>query len=470
MAKTDSSSLVHLALASLLQRLPVSNRAELATPLVAREANAEDHNLPLLIWYGLIPLGDEEPDVLAALAANCQLPLTRQYIARRLGEDIEKNPAPLNTLLTESLNKPADYQLDLIAGLSEALRGWRKAKKPAAWDAVQAKMSHSEKLKLRDAVRDMSVLFGDGRALDDVKRVALDGKVDLRQRQAALRTLIENKPPDLREICEELLTVRFLNSTAVRGLAQFDDPKIGESVAANYARFHPLEREAVIDALTSRPSFARALLGQMAAGKISRTDMTAFYARRVRSFDEPKLTQQLGEIWGEVRDSPSEKQSSIAEWKAKLTPEVLAAGNKSNGRAVFDRTCAKCHLLYGHGDPTGLDLTGSGRHNLSYLLENIVDPSAVVNADFRMRIVVLKDGRILNGIVLSQSDRTINLRSQTDTTVIDRNDIDEMSESSFSLMPDGQLDTLTAADVRDLVAYLMHPSQVPLPAGAKALP
>ena len=143
-AKSDPSNLVHLAFASTLQRLPVSQRVELAAPLVARSANAQDHNLPLLIWYGLIPVGKEDPTSLAKLAASCQLPLTRKFIARRLGEDIESNPAPINALLTQALNKPIEFQNDIVAGLSEALRGWSKAKKPAAWDALQTQAQQVE--------------------------------------------------------------------------------------------------------------------------------------------------------------------------------------------------------------------------------------------------------------------------------------------------------------------------------------
>lgn len=461
-AKSDPSNLVHLAFASLLQRLPISQRVELAAPLVARGANAQDHNLPLLIWYGLIPVGKEDPTSLAKLAGGCQLPLTRKFIARRLGEDIERNPAPLNTLLTQTLNKPIKFQQDIVAGLTEALRGWNKARKPTAWDALQTQLDKSTDLKLRNRVRDLSVFFGDGRALDEVKRVALDDKVELSQRQAALETIIANKPADLRQICERLLSVRFLNSVAIRGLAQFDDPAIGEKLAKSYSQFHSLERDAVLDTLTSRPTFARALLKQIAAGKIPRHDVTPFYARRVRSFNEPELTVQLAEVWGEVRDSPSEKRKLITTWKGKLTPAYLAASDKSNGRAVFNKTCSSCHVLYGYGDRTGLDLTGSGRNNLDFLLENIVDPSAVVNADFRMRIVVLKDGRTLNGVVIAKTNRTITLKSQTGTTTIDRNDIDDMQESKLSLMPEGLLESIPEAPARDLIAYLMHQSQVPL--------
>lgn len=461
-ANSDPSNLVHLAFASTLQRLPVSQRVELAAPLVARSANAQDHNLPLLIWYGLIPIAKEDPISITKLAASCELPLTRKFIARRLGEDIESNPAPINALLTQALGKPSEFQNDMVAGLSEALRGWSKAKKPAVWDTLQAQLSKSNDATFHNRVRDLSVLFGDGRALDEVKRVALDDKVELSQRRAALETLIANKPPDLRQICEQLLSVRFLNTVAIRGLAQFDDPAIGEKLTASYARFHALERDAVLDTLTSRPTFARSLLKQMGAGEIPRRDVTPFYARRVRSFNDPELTAQLTEVWGELRDSPSDKRKQITSWKAKLTPAVVASGDKRNGRAVFNKTCSSCHALYGYGDHTGLDLTGSSRNNLDFLLDNIVDPSAVVNADFRMRVVVLGDGRILNGIIVAKTDRTITLKSQTGTTVVGRNDIDDMQESKLSLMPDGLLESLPETQVRDLIAYLMHPSQVPL--------
>jgi putative heme-binding domain-containing protein len=65
-------------------------------------------------------------------------------------------------------------------------------------------------------------------------------------------------------------------------------------------------------------------------------------------------------------------------------------------------------------------------------------------------------------MILAKSDRTITLKSPTGTTAIDRNDIDDMQESKLSLMPEGLLESLNERQVRDLIAYLMYPSQVPL--------
>ena len=98
------------------------------------------------------------------------------------------------------------------------------------------------------------MLFGDGRALDEVKRLALDEKADLETRKAALRTLIDSRPSDLRSICERLVRVRYLNAVAVRGLALFDDPEIGMSLARNYRAFHPSDRPAALEVLVSRPA------------------------------------------------------------------------------------------------------------------------------------------------------------------------------------------------------------------------
>ena len=205
------------------------------------------------------------------------------------------------------------------------------------------------------------------------------------------------------------------------------------------------------------------MLDQIAAGKIPRQDLTAFHARQIRSFGNPALTEKLAQVWGELRDSASDRRQRIDSLKKQLEPGVLARADTSRGRAVFERVCASCHKLYGYGGEIGPDLTGTGRDNLDYLLENIVDPSASVSADFRMVVVALSDGRVLNGMVRARTDRTMTLQTQAEAVVLDRGDIEDVRPSSASLMPDGLLDPLSPDEIRDLVSYLMHRTQVPLP-------
>ncbi len=464
MARADESGLVRLALASALQRLPVAQRAALASVLVARGEDETDHNLPLLIWYGLIPLGDAEPAALVKVAANCYLPQTRRYIARRLAEEIEKHPQPLNALLNlPRIGTGEAFAGEIFVGMAEALAGWRKAPKPPAWDALAAKYGKSPDEALRARVQELSVVFGDGRALDEVKKVALAKTADMKQRQAALQTLIDNRAPDLRDICTKLLSERFLNPVAARGLATFDDPSIGETLVKAYSQFHQTERPQLLATLVSRPSFARPLLAAVGTGKIPRADLSPFHARQIRSFNDPALNEQLAKVWGEVRESAADKQQLIARLKTQLTPAALAKADKSAGRAAFAQVCAACHRLYGEGGEVGPDLTGSGRANLDYLLENIIDPSAVVTADFRMTVLTLKDGRVLNGFITAKTERTVTLRTMTEKLTVERSEITTMQELPQSLMPEGLLQTLSEAQTRDIFAYLMHPTQVPLP-------
>jgi putative membrane-bound dehydrogenase-like protein len=465
MARDDSSALVRLVLASTLQRLPVTHRIELARALLSHAEDAADHNLPALIWTGLIPVAEAEDQAkaLASLAGDCRQPAVVRLIARRLGEDIDSRPAPLNVLLTVTAARPPEIHSQQVGGLVDALAGSRKARKPEAWDAFQASLVTTNDPALRSALRELNVLFGDGRALEEVKRLALDEKADLETRKSALRTLIDSRPSDLRSICERLARVRYVNAVAVRGLALFDDPEIGKSLARNYRAFHPSDRPAVLEVLVSRPGFARALLDQVEAGRIARNDLTAFHARQIQSLGDAALSKQLSAVWGQIRVSESARAARISQLKQTLDQKALSQADLGRGRMVFDRICASCHKLYGSGHEIGPDLTGSGRNNLDYLLENIVDPAATVSADFRMVVVAMRDGRVLNGLVRAQTPRTVTLQTQTEPVVLDRTEIEALRPSTSSLMPDSLLESLTPTEIRDLISYLGHPTQVPLP-------
>jgi putative membrane-bound dehydrogenase-like protein len=84
MAKTDESKFVRLYLASALQRLPLAQRWDLAEALIAHEADKDDHNLPLLYWYGIEPLVPADKARALKLTTKTKIPLIRQYIVRRI--------------------------------------------------------------------------------------------------------------------------------------------------------------------------------------------------------------------------------------------------------------------------------------------------------------------------------------------------------------------------------------------------
>jgi len=460
MASLDDSAFVRLALASALQRLPVKQRAGLAKRLVSHASDATDHNLPLMLWYGIEPLANAEPEILADLATESRIPLVRRFIARRLTEEIEHHPALPNRLLESAMKSgDAENQRDVLEGMCLALRGWRKAPRPVSWDSFSPALRKSENTNIRERANELAAVFGDGRALEELRAITLDERADPASRRSALETLITSRSPELLPVILKLLSDRIMARSAVQGLSIFNDPDLVVQIVNRYKDFRSDIRPDVISALTSRASSAGVLLEAVGAGKIGRRDISAYHARQIHSFGDAQLDRLLAEHWGELRNSSEEKQRQMAALRAKLTPEVLRAANLRHGHELFLKTCAVCHRLYGEGATIGPDLTGSGRRDLGYLLENIVEPSAVVAADYKLSFVELKDGRVLTGLIGEKREHTLSVQTLTEKLIIDRNDIQNIQPSALSLMPDGLLEGLNTEETRDLFGYLMTSSQ-----------
>lgn len=464
LAKSDPSGLVQLILSSTLQRLPVNKRIALASALATRATADASRTLEYMIWFGIGPVIESEPMSALEVAKQTDSPMIYEWMARSFALKIEKQPELLDALIRLSLEKQVPTYV--LEGVTKGLNGWRKAPKPKAWDDFAkaiAVINTDAKADLQNKAMHLGQIFGDGVPVESLRAVVTDKSADIASRITALKTLIEARPPELRAICEASLDTRDLDAVAVRGLALFDDKAIADKLAKRYRSLSVNARSATIDVLVARPAFASVLLKEIADGKIARTDLTAFHARQIKAFNNDDLTKQLTSAWGELRESAGDKQKLIADLKAKLTPAELAKANKSLGRVLFTGVCSSCHTMYGEGGKVGPDLTGSGRANLDYLLENIADPSGVVSAEYRMSIVTLKDGRVLSGVVRARTDRTLTLRMLTEEITVEKSEVTKEDVSPMSMMPEGLLLAFQPDQVRDLLAYLMHPTQVPLP-------
>ena len=460
-AANDPSPMVRLYLASTLQRLPVKLRTHLALPLVQHAEDADDHNIPLMIWSGLIPLGKEDPSALAHVAAQSRIPKVREFSARFLAS--ENATAALDSLLANTATSDVSTKAEVLRGLTVGFTARQKAPEPPAWKSFAASLADTDDPTVRDQLRNLRVLFGDGRALADIQRLVLDPKTPINTRKSALRTLISQKPDDLLQTCLKVLNVRFLNTVALDGIARFNDPKAAKLVILKYNSFHPTERARVLEVMVSRPVFAHALLDRIAEGKFARSNLTPYQARQILNLGDPGLTEKLTTHWGKLTEVAAEQEALIGKYRKEFTPGALSQANLSNGRVLFAATCATCHKLYGQGSDLGPDLTGGGRADLGYLLENIVTPSAVVTKDHQVSVVTLKDGRVLSGIIQGEGKDAFDIQTLTARETILEADVTSRVQLPVSFMPPGLLTALTPDQRRDLIAYLMHPNQVPLP-------
>lgn len=459
-AKEDSSPKVQLALASILQRLPLQFRAEMASMIMSHPGLQDDHNLPLLVWYGLMPLGEEYAIDLAKAAVASRWPKTQRLIVRRLAEQIDSHPKALNLVLTEAAGLDQTAKRAVLDGLADGLKGWSRAKEPVSWQEFAAGLRKQKDSELDAMLTDLSVVFGDGRALDHVRKTVQDSTAEINLRRSALKTLVSSKDPQIAEICMPLLSDPRLNTIAAKGVANSNDVKAAKALVQNYQRFRGPNRPSVIEILVSRPLFAQVLLDAVRAGKVSATDLTAFDVRQIKSLGQSQLTAAVAELWGNIRETSEARQQQIDSLKLEFTTAVLQKASATRGRALFNKSCSKCHRMFGYGELIGPDLTGANRTNMDYLLENIIAPSSVVSKDYRMTILIMNSGQVFNGLVTAKNKKTLTLQTQNELKTIALSDIEETTQTSKSPMPEGLLDNLNSDEIRDLIWYLMQPAQV----------
>ena len=456
----SSDSLVRLHTASAMQRLPLDARFPFAIALAAHAEDANDRQQPLMIWYGIEPAITAHPEQAIALAMSSKIPTVRRLVTRRLTEEIERTPAPVDALLAAALKSGnADAREDIVRGMGGALKGFRQVAKPAHWDDFVKALGAQQP----DIVRNVSLVFGSGRAVEEIIALIKDGHGDANARLSAFDSLMRNAKPEHFAIARSMISDKVLGTAARLGLAKFSDGDVPKSLLTNWPDRSQEWRAANVTTLASRAAWAKELLTFAEKNPTVRGDITPIHARQIRSLGDEAVNKQLTKVWGELHDTPEAKKQEIAKWRSLLTAAALAQGDASKGRALFTTVCAACHKMYGDGAAIAPELTGSDRRNLDYLLENIVDPSAVVPADYRIAIVKLKDGRTLSGVIPEQNDRTVTVQTPAERVSFLRSDIAEMQQLSQSFMPEGLLTALGEENVKHLIAYLMSSGQVPLP-------
>ncbi len=463
LARNDRSGLVDLYLASALQRLPSADRWPIAMELAAKAELRDDRMYPSMLWYGMESAVPQDPERAILLAEHSRIPRLTENIARRLTLEIDSRPEVLVRLLATAQGASFRHPEQVVAGMAKALHGWQKASPPSNWTSFASRF---EKSASKDLDRDMQALrlvFGDGRAVAELTKLVDDANSDAEARRQALRSLLSSRPDDFAPVLFKLLGDRAMVREAIRGLAQCEHIDAPKQILSRAKSFGPAERAEMINTLASRPSYAKALLAAIRDKAIAPNEVSAFHARQIRSFDNEAMNAALTEAWGDVRVTAEDKKKLMDQLRSDLSQEAIAKSDLRAGRALFQKSCASCHVLYGVGIKIGPDLTGSNRKNLDYLLENIVDPSASVGVDFRTMIALLKDGRVINGVTTATTDRTLTLQTAQEPVTLDREEIESIKQSKTSLMPDGLLQNLSADQVRNLIGYLMSSDQVPLP-------
>ncbi|MBL9142832.1 MAG: c-type cytochrome [Verrucomicrobiaceae bacterium] len=132
-----------------------------------------------------------------------------------------------------------------------------------------------------------------------------------------------------------------------------------------------------------------------------------------------------------------------------------------NGRKMFGAAaCFTCHRFDNQGGMVGPDLTGSGgRYSPHDLLDQIINPSKVINEQFVPSVLTKENGEQVIGVVVNLSGDTVQLNTDlTDPNQrvgVDRKTVKSIEPSKVSPMPPMLLSMLTKEEILDLLAYVL---------------
>jgi putative heme-binding domain-containing protein len=191
--------------------------------------------------------------------------------------------------------------------------------------------------------------------------------------------------------------------------------------------------------------------------------LTADLLRQLRNLNDASVRAAIEQVYGTFRESTADKQKLIDKFKAVYFAGGSTPGDAPRGRVVFNRICAQCHMLFDTGGKVGPDLTGSNRTDLDYILQNMVDPNAVIPNEYRTATIELKDDRVITAIIKQQDQNALTVATANENLVLPRKDVAAVLQSELSMMPEGLLDTLADQEVRDLIYYLRQAAQASLP-------
>jgi putative membrane-bound dehydrogenase-like protein len=449
LAHKDPSAVVRLYVASALQRLPGEHCWNIIEGLAAHAEDSSDHNLPQMIWFGTEPHVLDNPQRALSVAANSKIPLLTNHIARRAGAAETARGAVLATAMKTT---DTHVRSQLLSGLSESLRGQADLAMPKAWKSAFAAIEPNADADQRKMLMELAIAFGDQSAFPMLREILANTAAPEAERKRSLSILSKGNDPDLPPVLHALLADDSFRLDALKALSTYDHPATPSAIFAVLSACNIEEKRAAMGVLASRASYAGALLSAIENKSLSRDQVPSFIARQIKNLNNAALSEKLAELWGKIDETPAGILEEIERYRKALTPETLAAADLQNGRLVFSQTCASCHTLFGAGNNIGPDLTGSNRADLGYILENILNPNAIIGRDYQLHIVTLKDGRVLSGMIRGETDSAITLQLVDNSDVVAKSQIAESIEVPTSMMPPGRPHRLPR---------LAHPSPPP---------
>ena len=244
-----------------------------------------------------------------------------------------------------------------------------------------------------------------------------------------------------------------VREAALRALQPLLDAPLACDLLALEPVLEPGLQSRVRQVLCGNPAAALVLLQAVDRGSIAAASIPTDQLRPLALFDDPELATLLRRHWGNIQPgTPEEKLADIRRFTNDLRAGV---GDVGRGEALFVKHCGLCHKVRNVGGNLGPELTGTVKGDLNSLLANIVDPSAVVKKEYLTHVAQTRTGTIVSGLLVEEDAGSVTLvDARNQRSRLSRDQLEELSISATSLMPERLLEQLSPQELRDLFAWL----------------
>jgi putative heme-binding domain-containing protein len=306
--------------------------------------------------------------------------------------------------------------------------------------------------------------------LETAHAIARRGDVSAGERESAIRLLGCASFGAARETLERLLDPgepELVQLAAIRALGAYSEPESGALLLRGWDTHSPAVRRTVVEALLARADFTAQFLRAANGGEVTVSQVDASGRELLLKHADATIRELAEKVFG--KGSHGARSAVIEEYHAALSlkPDV------GRGEQIYKRQCMACHKVGDEGHAIGPDLASSPSRDSEALLVHVLDPNRYMLPDYEQFLVVDTSGRTYTGIVASQTATSITLRREENKSdTILRGNIDELTSTGRSLMPEGFEKEIDQQGMADLIAFLQAttgstPQSEPLPIGTE---
>jgi putative membrane-bound dehydrogenase-like protein len=237
---------------------------------------------------------------------------------------------------------------------------------------------------------------------------------------------------------------------AVHTLAASADGNVATTLVKAWPNASPAVRREIQEALFARADRLLALLDAIEKKTLLPQQLDPARVAQLRKLPDAKLRQRAAELLLGAIDA--NRQKVIDAYK----PSLDLPADAVKGKALFAKNCATCHRLENVGVEVGPDLRSALRDKTGeQLLISILDPSREVDRRYTNYLVETTGGRSFSGMIAAETATSVTLRrAEKAEDVILRTQIESITDTGKSLMPDGLEQQLKKQDLADLISYL----------------